>query len=484
MNAPVKTTATAFFILFFSITGIAQSPQLMVDGKTNNGVSLQSLHIEIKVCGNIARTTWQMVFKNNTSRILEGTVNFPMKEGISVSRYALDINGKMREAVPVDRGKGTEVFEAVERRRIDPGLLEKVEGNIFRTRIYPINVSSTRTVLIGYEEQLSSANNTSYSYAMPLNLKDTIEDFKLEISVMQSVATPVFEQTTDAGMKFDRSSNMYIASIEKHNYVPEKNLSFSIPRPGGTAGVMLQEFENKYYYLINTAVDNTVKEKILPHNITLLWDASLSGSNRDIKKETALLDAYFKKTGNASVTLLTFGNKIYSNKKYELVNGNWDVLQKDIDGIVYDGATNLGCINTEAMVADEFILLSDGRQTFGSNTFGIGKKRVYCISSAASADFSNLQYISMKSGGQFINLQQSSVEEAIKNLTTEPLRFLERQLPNLPHPFPLLITQRDRRRNVVHVSCGQCGFGHERDDFSSDGGHGFSFFDLRNRVRR
>src|SRR3954467_15808510 len=90
-------------IFFLPFITKAQMPELTVDGKTNNGVRLQALKIEVKVCGTVARTTWQMTFKNTTSRILEGSLNFPLKDGMSVSRYALDINGKMREAVPIDR---------------------------------------------------------------------------------------------------------------------------------------------------------------------------------------------------------------------------------------------------------------------------------------------------------------------------------------------------------------------------------------------
>ena len=74
-------------LLVFSFGMMAQMPSLTVDGKTNNGVQLQSLQIDIKVCGTVARTSWQMVFKNTTSRILEGTLSFPLKEGISVSRW-------------------------------------------------------------------------------------------------------------------------------------------------------------------------------------------------------------------------------------------------------------------------------------------------------------------------------------------------------------------------------------------------------------
>src|ERR1700753_2828673 len=106
----------AFFLLHISIIH-AQAPELTVDGKSNNGVTLQKLSIDVTIYGNISRTTWQMTFCNNTTRISEGTLVFPLKDGVNISRYALDMNGSMREAVLVDRGKATAVFEAVERRR-------------------------------------------------------------------------------------------------------------------------------------------------------------------------------------------------------------------------------------------------------------------------------------------------------------------------------------------------------------------------------
>ena len=246
-----KYLSVTAIILLFSVAAKAQMPQLTVDGKTNNGVQLQALKIEVKVCGTVARTTWQMTFKNTTSRILEGSLNFPLKDGLSISRYAIDINGKLREAVPVDRSKGTEVFETIERRRVDPGLLEKIDGNNFRTRIYPINANSTRTVLIGYEEELPLTANTALHYYLPLNLKDTVADFSLNVSVIQSAIQPVFDSSLNENIRFTNSNNQYVASFQKSNYVPGYSLSFSIPKPQDAAEVMLQEFENNYYFLIN-----------------------------------------------------------------------------------------------------------------------------------------------------------------------------------------------------------------------------------------
>ncbi|MCX8483171.1 MAG: VIT domain-containing protein, partial [Crocinitomicaceae bacterium] len=108
-------------LLFFGCLLQAQSPQLNVKGKDSSLVRMSQLKVNVKVVGNIAYTTTEMHFFNGTNRQMEAELLFPLPEGVSVSRYAIDINGKMREAVPVDKNKGKQVFEAVEHRRVDPG---------------------------------------------------------------------------------------------------------------------------------------------------------------------------------------------------------------------------------------------------------------------------------------------------------------------------------------------------------------------------
>jgi TonB-dependent SusC/RagA subfamily outer membrane receptor len=417
----------------------AQSPQLTVDGKSNNGVKLQQLKIDVAIYGNVSRTTWQMTFVNTTPRILEGTLTFPLKDGVSVSRYALDINGKMREAVPVDRGKGTVTFEAIERRRVDPGLLEKVEGNAFRTRIYPINPNSTRTVIIGYEEEIPLGDKGNLKFSLPLNVKDTVEKFSLNASVIQTADAPVAEGGEDA-LHFDNHHNTYSASLAKSNYVPNHPLSFLIPKPADASEVMIQAQGNKYYYFINTHLQAQPIAKVMPRRIGLLWDASLSGANRDSKKDLALLDAYFKKVNNADIILTTFSNTLLNTKTYTVNNGNWAELRAALEHVTYDGATNLGNINLNQYNADEFLLMSDGHQTFGEKTLKLINKPVYCINSSAVADYSNLKLIDLKTHGELIDLSADDTDKALTKLTSQSLHFMgikaeagvEENYPSLP----------------------------------------------------
>lgn len=464
-----KYFSVTLVILLITIAVKAQMPQLTVDGKTNNGVQLQALKIDVKVCGTVARTTWQMTFKNTTQRILEGTLNFPLKDGLSVSRYAIDINGKMREAVPVDRSKGTEVFEAIERRRVDPGLLEKVDGNTFRTRIYPINPGSVRIVLIGYEEELPITANNVLKYYLPLSLKDTISDFNLDISVIQSATRPVFDSALNENLQFASSNNVYSATVHKAAYVPDHSLSFSIFKPQDAMEVMLQEFENKYYYLVNSRLQNTEREKVLPNAIGLLWDASLSGSNRNRNKEMELLDAYFKKINNAAVSLVVFSNSIKQTAQLTIQNGNWDELKKVIEKIQYDGATNLGNLNLKSIKADEFILVSDGHQTLGNKETQLTNKPVYCINTSVAADYSNLKYIAGKTAEMVIDLQHVTVAAALQQLTTEPFRFLgirqndfvKENYPSIPVPVGAAFSAAGIAEDGVKEIVFQFGYGNK-----------------------
>lgn len=461
----LKLTLLLPALMLWSVITLAQAPELTVDGKTNNGVTLQQLKIDVAVYGNISRTTWQMTFHNNTGRILEGNLTFPLKDGISVSRYALDINGKMREAVPVDRGKGTVTFEAIERRRVDPGLLEKVAGNTFRTRIYPINPNSTRTVIIGYEEELQGSAGGELKFNLPLNLKDSVKDFRLTASVIQNAEAPV---TGNPGeLQFDKRQNAWQASISKQNYVPDHALSFSIPKPAGSSDVMLQQQGNKYYYFINTSLQPKTIARVLPRKIGLLWDASLSGSRRDSKKDLALLDAYLKKVGNAEVTLVAFSNTIISKKSFNVSGGDWAALKNDLEHITYDGATNLGSLDLKNYAVDEFLLMSDGHQTFGEVQIRLSDKPVFCINSSAAADYSSLRLMALKSHGELVDLTTITSDAALSLLTTQPLRFLgikqgaqvEDSYPSLPVTAGSAFLVAGVTRNPNQVITLQFGYG-------------------------
>lgn len=418
-------TLLTIFILLIASSAYAQMPILKVKttNAQENAVSLQKLNIDVQIMGNIATTTMTMTFYNSTSSILEGELTFPMPDGVSISRYALDINGKMREAVPVEKAKATEVFESIERRRVDPGLLEKVEGNNFRTRIYPMPAKGTRTIIVAYEEELKFNKGNALTYHLPLDYNQAIAEFSLKTTVYESVVKPELTEQPDGSFNLNSKGNNYVAEMKKTNYQPQKALNINLPKRSDMPEVQMQKANNGYYFLVNVFPKAQSRARVWVSEIGLIWDASLSGLHRDTKKELELLDLIIKQKQNLTINLGLLNNTFKNAGSFKITNGNWDQLKEKLAKIVYDGGTNYSAINAKTLTANEYLFFTDGLSTFGKNTVALSKP-IHTINTSQKADYSTLKYISLKSGGQFINLNSSSTSEAFAQLNEEQLQFL------------------------------------------------------------
>jgi hypothetical protein len=411
-----------FYVLFFlGIKTFAQSPELTVKGDDTEQVRMSQLIVNVKVVGNIAYTTAEMHFFNSSNRQMEAELIFPLPENVSVSRYAIDINGKMREAVPVNKNKGKQVFEAVEHRRVDPGLLEKVDGNNFRTRIYPLMPNGERIVIIGYEEELSASDKNNLAYQLVSRYPKKLDKFSVKISVIGVSTSPKITEKSSR-ISFSKWNQSFEASLEKENYLPDEKLVFEVPVQDNVPSVLTQDAGGQYYFYGNVFIEGNTKLRKIPSSIGLIWDNSLSCQTRDLKKELDLLDAYFQKIKNTKVTLYFLNYTFEKQKEFIISNGNWSELKTALENTKYDGGTRYSQLNFTNH--DEYLFCTDGLSSLSENSFPKTKKAVFTISSSVSADFAFLNYSSSKTGGNFINLNQLSTENALDKLMSTNLKFL------------------------------------------------------------
>ena len=417
----------AFLLMMVSVAIWAQIPNIEIpnakgDFKPTNEVNLEKLDIKVKIAGNISTTVMTIVFRSNSNRILEGRLTFPLPEGVSVSGYALDINGKLRNAVPVEKEKAKEVFESIERRRVDPGILEKVEGNNFRTRIYPIMPNSTRTVQITYHQELKkSAQNLQYF--LPLDFEKAIPEFNLKTSVFENFITPQLVEKPNGEFDFIKNGNVWTAETKKTNYKSTGNLKVNLPQSEDKNAVVMQNAsDNHFYFLANVNINSSSRAKNLPSKIGLIWDNSLSAKKANHEKEFELLDEYFKAVKNISVKVAYLNNDFEEGKTFSVKNGNWDELKTELKSVKYDGGTDFGKLKNLENVG-EYLLFSDGLSTFGDLNLKLNKP-VYTVISSAKANFSQLKFISLKTGGEMLNLGQNLAKDEVKKLLYENLKFI------------------------------------------------------------
>jgi hypothetical protein len=412
-----------FYVLFFLGTKtFAQSPELTIKGDEAEKVRMSQLLVNVKVVGNIVYTTAEMHFFNSGNRQMEAELIFPLPENVSVSRYAIDINGKMREAVPVNKSKGKQVFEAVEHRRVDPGLLEKVDGNNFRTRIYPLMPNGERIVIIGYEEELAASDKNNLMYQLVSRYPKKLDKFEINVSVLGIPEKPLVTGDSEKEIVFSKWDQTFQASLKKENYQPSEKLLFKIPIQQSVSSIVTQNVGGQYYFYGNAFVDGVKKAKKIPNSIGLIWDNSLSCQTRDLKKELDLLDSYFQKIKNTKVTLYFLNYTFQKQREFVIADGNWAELKTVLEKVKYDGGTRFSQLNFENQ--DEYLFFTDGLSSLSENVLPKTKKPMYAITSSVSADFAFLNFSSTKTGGNFINLNQTNPETALDKLTNTNLKFL------------------------------------------------------------
>ncbi|QCX37072.1 DUF2135 domain-containing protein [Aureibaculum algae] len=415
--------------LFILVFGYAQRcPTLKVK---NQELGLSLLDIKVDIVGNIATTTYDMLFYNPTNSVLEGELSFPLGEDHNVSRFALEVNGKLREAVVVEKELGRIAFENVVRRGVDPALLEKGSGNNYKARIYPIPAKGYKRVLLAYEQELVFHLN-SHAYELPLNFKNKLDSFKLNISVFDQKYKPIIEKNGISELEFSNWNKNYSIDIKKRNYIANKPLLIKIPLSFTTEKVMVSD---NYFYIYKTlSPKKRLRRK--PNFITIYWDASLSLRERNIEKEINFLQEYFAYHKNVKVQLVTFSNTVLKDKLFTVKNGNWESLKKELEEVVYDGGTNYSILSSKIKNTDVCLLFTDGMATL-SNLELKRETPVFVINSNLKSNHAGLKRLAEVTYGSYINLQTKAISEAISKMKFEPYKFLGYESNNNLEVYPV-----------------------------------------------
>ena len=421
----------SFLVLFGGLSvAMAQKtiiPEVKVVSEDNvRPMQLQDLSVDILVVGQTAVTTMEMTFYNPNNRVMEGEFEFPLAEGQQVSRFALDIDGKLREGVVVDKSLGRKAFEDIVRRGVDPGLLEKTEGNNFRARVYPMPRKGSRRILIAFEQELSQKNGQDF-YFLPIANAAKLKKFKIRTEVVSRFVKTDIQNSLQ--LDFTQSRNSYLSEVEKTNFTLNKNIALLFPKIDKPQLLTASQGDKSYLYGNIALEKQELGAKEAPKTLGILWDVSSSSEKRDFAKEYMLLDSYFKEVKNVKVVLTTF--HIYASKpiSFEIKEGNWQALKDHLDKLTYDGATD-GNAMTFPSGADEYFLFSNGIFNFGKEAFQINNlvKKLHApvcvITSELVANMYKLQYLAGATGGSFINLSSQELLDAVKALRYQSFQLL------------------------------------------------------------
>ncbi|WP_285318220.1 VIT domain-containing protein [Stenotrophomonas maltophilia group sp. Smal35] len=397
----------------------AQSPRiarpqdttpLLIAPAAEQPVQLRQALIEGEVQAGVAQTRITLEFHNPNRRVLEGELQFPLADGQQISGFALDINGELRDAVPVPKDRGRQVFEEIARRGVDPGLLEQTAGNQFRLRIYPLPAGGSRRVQLVIREPLAFAGQ-GWQWTLPLQFAAGAASVELKLQA------PI---TANAGKTPFRISAGQLHWQGKGAQLPAQ-LQWSLPA-ARQAQVQVAPWQDGHYLLAQVPVAVSRTPRTLPSEVGLLWDGSGSAGQRDRTREFALLDRYFAAMGDGTVALTVLRDRAEPVRRFRIRAGNWSELRAALQAVRPDGASALAQWQAQPSVK-EYLLVSDGLLTYGPEQLPTlaPDQRLFAISSAgARTDSTRLRGWSEAHGGRFVALGKD-VESAVRELLSSPL---------------------------------------------------------------
>jgi Ca-activated chloride channel homolog len=412
VRRPLRGVVAGAFAALAAASALAQSappvsiaaaawraPVLQVAG-AEQPVRMTSLRIDVEVAAGVAETRLQMVFLNPNSRTLEGKLQFPLAAGQIVSGFALDVDGRMRAAVPVEKARAQQVFEDIARRRVDPGLLQTTIGNNYELRVYPLLPGKTRTVELRIVEPAAARLQVPLAYA------ERVANFELTLRVPGAASAPELAGGQALGLRFEReSAGGFVARVTRNDVAPPGDpLVLRLATGAATgAAIATEQRDGPSYFTLELPLAQRTAPRVLPHRVQIVWDASGSAANRKTDRELALLAAYFATARDTSVNLVRVADTAAPPQRFEVRGGDWSALRRALESTVYDGASNLGAVRHDGVSA-EALWFSDGLATYGAPWRLAFPVPVFAINSAASSDPAALQTLADASGGRSIDL--------------------------------------------------------------------------------
>ncbi|MFN9130956.1 MAG: VIT domain-containing protein [bacterium] len=398
----------------------------MVVAEARLPIQVVRVRVDAEIVGMAARTRIEMEFRNPNERVLEGELQFPLRPGQAVTGFALDIDGELRPAVPVEKARGRQVFDDVIRARVDPALLEVTEGNNYRLRVYPLPANGTRRVVLEIGESLARTTERGQvrlDYQLPLQFGQPIgrleADLRFPGTEARMVSASLGAERLMASAGPDGSARLVV----ERSAAVDPQLRVQVPAAGNRAQVSTASFAGDTFLYAEIPLAAASRARAAPAEIAIVWDASGSGANRDHGRELAVLDGYFRALGSVTVQLIQVRDVALPAERFEVSGGDWRALRSALEKMVYDGATNLGAIAIPAS-ARLALLFSDGLGNYGPDPMPAAQVPMYVLTASTAADPVALRHRAEQSGGALIDLQRTATADAVRELRTQRSRAI------------------------------------------------------------
>lgn len=268
-------------------------PALVV--KDVGPMEVRSVEVKASVRGLLATVESTYVFHNPNNRVFEGELTFPLPDRGIVCGYAIDIGGALVDGVVVPKEEARIAFEKEVRRGVDPGLVEQVKGNLYKTRVYPIPANGTRTVRVVYNAPLAMTDRGAALRLPMARAKLASRTIEIEVAT-PGAEPPVLEGLGDR--RFEAAEQLWRVRDEATDAVPGEDILVAIPRLPDAFDLYEKDPRGDLWIASARRLPSTEAPNPVAGKVDVYWDAS--GSHRPSEGEFKALEAILGLAGKGT----------------------------------------------------------------------------------------------------------------------------------------------------------------------------------------
>ncbi|HEV3116251.1 MAG TPA: VIT domain-containing protein [Gemmataceae bacterium] len=274
--------------------GLANAHGLLIpEEKAIPPLAMLNHHVTITMEDQVSVTRVEQTFRNHTDRQLEATYIFPVPKGASVNKFTMWVNGKEVSGEMLEAAKARQIYTDIVSRTRDPGLLEYMDNNLLRMKVFPILPKSDQKVAVSYTAvAMQDAGVVEYIYPLKTDVKatGTLQDFSIQATIksqhpIQSIYSPTHAITVtrsndrEAAVKFEKNQALLDKDFQLFYGTGDKDIGFTplTHRPIST--------EKGFFLLMISPRLEIPMDQVIPRDMVLVLDTS--GSMRGPKMDQA-----------------------------------------------------------------------------------------------------------------------------------------------------------------------------------------------------
>lgn len=352
-------------------------------------LAIRSHRVSVAIHERVAETRVVQVFRNQTSRVLEGTYIFPLPPGASVSGFAMTVNGRRVEGSVLEAGEARSIYEGIVARMRDPGLVEYMGGNLFRARVFPIPASGDQTVELRFTQTVDYQGGTIH-YRYPLRTAGpqarTMEDFTLSVTLDASAPIRAVYSPTHRIDTTRRGARQATVGFELGNAVLDRDFDLYYTLADSDVGMSVlthrEAGEDGYFLMMLAPRSEATEREVIGKDILFVCDTSGSMAGEKMTHAREALRAWVNRLNpDDTFNVLRFSTDVepFSEASVNASPENRARALRFIDGFEASGGTAISPALTQALAVPvrrgaprTIVFLTDGMPTVGeTNTTAI-----------------------------------------------------------------------------------------------------------------